>query len=99
MFIVTSKVPLTDGVLTDVAFTVTVPLNTAVSKPVLLIVALSVVEPSVSVTDHVTDLMLAFVGLTSAIICNVPLSVVIVVASPVPFTLILLTVTTGLGGK
>ena len=46
------------------------------------------------VIDHVTELFVAVVGSIVAIICNVPLSVVIVVAPPVPVTVILVTYTT-----
>ena len=67
-----------------VALTVTVPLPVAVSRPPVLIVAL----PVLFATDHVTDWSLASAGSTAAVICKAPPFVAIVVAPPVPITVI-----------
>jgi hypothetical protein len=79
---VITNVPLMDGVLTDVALTVTVPLATALRRPDELIVA----SPVPFVTLHVTDLSAAFAGKTKADICSVPWKVEMVVADPAPDT-------------
>ena len=60
--IVTTKVPLTAGVLTETALAVTSPSETAVNRPVRPIVA----TPVPSVTDQVTDLSVALEGKTAA---------------------------------
>ncbi|OPX92028.1 MAG: hypothetical protein A4E52_00172 [Pelotomaculum sp. PtaB.Bin013] len=70
-----------------VAFTITVPFFTAVSKPAVLIVA----SPVPLVIDHVTLLFDALAGSTAADICRVPLFAEIVVVLPSPLTLMALT--------
>ena len=69
-----------------VAFTVTVPTPAAVSSPFTSIVAV----PVIFITDHVTALFVAFIGVTAALICNVsPFTTVVALLAPV--TLIVLT--------
>ena len=65
-----------------VARAVTVPLLMAVTSPEELIVA----SPVPLVTDHVTDLFVAFAGKILAVNCNVPLSDVMTDVPPAPVT-------------
>ena len=67
-----------------VALTVTVPLDAAVNRPVVLIAAL----PLPSATVHVTDWIAAVAGCTFADICSMPPLAVIAVAPPAPETVI-----------
>jgi hypothetical protein len=80
-------VPLTVGVPTDVALTVTVPSETADRTPEVLMVA----EPLPLMTLHTTALLLAFAGNTAADICKVPPITEIVDDDPAPDTTIELT--------
>jgi hypothetical protein len=75
---------ITDVATVETAFTVTFPLRIAVSKPAVLSEAVSASMPN---KLHVTVLT-ASAGVTSTLIANVPLLVVIVVASPAPLTTI-----------
>ena len=66
------------------ALAVTVPFDTAVTSPVVLIVA----WPVPLTIDHVTVWFVAFVGVIVHVSCNVPLSVVISDDPPAPVTVI-----------
>ena len=66
------------------ALAVTVPFDTAVTSPVLLIVAC----PVPLTIDQVTVWFVALAGDTAAVNCNVPLSVVIIDDPPAPVTVI-----------
>ena len=83
LIVITSE-PTTPDPSLAVALAVTVPLDTAVTSPVLLIVAC----PVPLTIDHVTVWFVAFVGDTVAVSCNVPLSVVIIDDPPAPVTVI-----------
>ena len=79
-------VPVTPEPSCAVAVTLTAPSALAVKSPLLLIVAMLS-----SLTDQSTFLLLASDGVIVAIISKLPPLVAIVVASPVPFTVIALT--------
>src|SRR5659263_442251 len=82
LLIVITNVPNIPLPSLAVALAVTVPFDTAVTRPVELIVAWPVPLAIV----HVTVLFVAVVGAIVVVNCNVPLSVVITDDPPAPVT-------------